>query len=318
MTKITSPTESAIEAAAKAIAKGHLVAFGTETVYGLGGDGRNPEAVAKIFAAKGRPRFNPLISHIAGAETAFALGSKTAIAEKLAANFWPGAMTLVLDKTPNSPLCDLATAGLNSVALRVPSQSQALKFLAAADCPIAAPSANRSGRISPTRATHVWDELGGCEDLDYILDMGAATGGLESTVIDARGKKPVILRAGAITADMITAATGLEIDHHQGGAIISPGQTTSHYAPSKPMLLNQCQAGSDDIWIGFGDVDANSPDGNVLNLSLAGDMIEAAANFYDMLRRADAMEGRRIVIAPIPDEGIGIAINDRLRRAAAR
>ncbi len=314
MTKITSPTESAIEAAAKAINKGQLVSFGTETVYGLGGDGRNPEAVAKIFAAKGRPLFNPLISHIAGAEAAFALGSKTAIAEKLAAKFWPGAMTLVLDKTPNNPLCDLTTAGLNSVALRVPSQRQALIFLTAANCPIAAPSANRSGRISPTRAAHVWDELGGCKDLAFILDMGAATGGLESTVIDARGEKPIILRAGAVTADMIITATGVEIGHHQGGGIISPGQTTSHYAPSKPMLLNRCQASSDDIWIGFGDIGRNS----ILNLSPAGDIIEAAANFYDMLRRADAMEGAHIAIAPIPDEGIGIAINDRLRRAAAR
>ena len=312
MAKITSADIDTLTEAGEAVAKGQLVAFGTETVYGLGGDATNPEAVAKIFAAKGRPSFNPLISHIDSTNNAFDLGEPTLMAQQLADDYWPGPMTLILNKTAHCPVHDLATAGLDSIALRVPSKTEARIFLQAAGRPVAAPSANRSGRISPTRAQHVMDELGACDDLAMILDMGAAEEGLESTVIDARGEAPVILRPGSITATMIACSTGLR-PIAPSKDIISPGQLASHYAPSKPVVLDAVSAKEGDIVIGFG---AHGQDA-VFNLSPKGDLTEAAANLYDLLRAADAEAGKRIAIAPIPEEGLGIAILDRLRRAAA-
>ena len=312
MAKITPAHHDSLTEAGGAIAKGQLVAFGTETVYGLGGDATNPIAVAKIYAAKGRPAFNPLISHIDSTSHAFDLGEPTLMAQQLADDYWPGPMTLILNKTPKCPVHDLATAGLDSIALRVPSKKEARLFLQAAGCPVAAPSANRSGRISPTRAQHVLEELGDCDDLAMILDMGAAEEGLESTVIDARGDSPVILRPGSITATMIACSTGV-MPTTPGKDIISPGQLASHYAPSKPVVLDALAAQDGDIMIGFGTHGREA----VLNLSTTGDLTEAAANLYDMLRSADAKAGKRIAIAPIPEEGLGIAILDRLRRAAA-
>ncbi len=299
-----------IQDAATAIRNGQLVAFGTETVYGLGGDATNAQAVAKIFAAKGRPSFNPLISHVPDADTAFDLAIPTPLARQLAALFWPGPMTLIMAKADDCAVADLATAGLDTIALRVPAKPNARAFLTACARPVAAPSANRSGRISPTTAAHVADELGNAADLAMILDLGPSEDGLESTVIDARGTNPVILRPGSITSEMLTDR-GLtpQLGVHEG--IISPGQLESHYAPEKPVMLNITTPNQGDIHIGFGTSDG------VLNLAPTADLITAAANLYDMLRKADGMDGARITITPIPDEGLGRAINDRLSRAAA-
>ena len=301
-----------IQKAADAIKAGQLVAFGTETVYGLGGNACDNHAVAQIFAAKGRPAFNPLISHVADVETAFQYGTPTALAETLAALFWPGPMTLIMTKPSPSPIADLTTAGLDSIAIRVPAKEDAREFLSACATPIAAPSANRSGRISPTTAGHVADELGDVASLAMILDFGPATAGLESTVIDVRGTDPVILRPGSITDEMLvhhnlTPRTGRD------EGIISPGQLASHYAPDKPVALNITTPEDGDIYIAFG----NTAHDSAFNLSPDGDLTMAAANLYQMMRQADNQHGNRISIAPIPDQGLGRAINDRLMRSAA-
>ena len=320
MTETRHPDQAAITEAASLIRDGRLVAFGTETVYGLGGNALDGQAVARIFAAKSRPGFNPLISHVADSKTVFETGKETPLARILADHFWPGPMTLVLDQQPDCPISTLATSGLDSVALRVPANTHARAFLAEAGVPVAAPSANRSGRISPTRAGHVLEELGGNADLAMILDCGAAEGGLESTVIDARGAVPVILRPGSITDTMIEDATGIipgnpSVKDSHG--IISPGQMESHYAPATPLMLNQNDAGEDTVWIGFGDADAPLCR-HAFNLSPRGDLIEAAASLYDLLRQADRIGAVAIAVAPVPHGGIGTAINDRLNRAAKK
>ena len=308
----------AIERAADALRSGRLVAFGTETVYGLGGDPTNDRAVAAIFDAKGRPCFNPLISHVADAEAVVRHGIETPLAVELAAIFWPGPMTLVLARREGCLVSRLALADLATIAMRVPANDKALAFLAAAAVPVAAPSANRSGKISPSRASHVRDDLGGCSHLAFILDTGASRDGIESTVIDARGERPVILRPGSITGEAIGEATGITptIAEVAGDAISSPGQLRSHYAPDLPLRLDAEDAGEDTAWIGFG----GSPVPRALchfNLSPGGDLVEAAAELYHILRAADHSGARSIAIAPIPHRGIGVAINDRLHRAAA-
>ena len=299
---------------ADAIRDGQLVAFGTETVYGLGGNALDDHAVARIFEAKGRPSFNPLISHVPDLETAFSYGVETALARTLAELYWPGPMTLILQKPEDSPVSDLATAGLDSIALRVPAKPQARAFLKACDVPVAAPSANRSGRISPTEAQHVAEELGFAQSpsgsLAMILDFGPSEDGLESTVIDARHDDIIILRPGSITREMLSAS-GMVAEMGGEKGIISPGQLESHYAPSKPVALNITTPDAGDIHIGFG------ADEGQFNLSPHGNLTEAAANLYQLLRRADHQDGTRITIAPIPHEGLGHAINDRLGRAAA-
>jgi len=301
--------------AAAHIRSGKLVAFGTETVYGLGGNAVDGEAVARIFRAKGRPSFNPLISHVPEAEIAFSLGVPTGLAETLASAFWPGPMTLVLGQRDNCPVSSLATSGLDSIALRVPGSALAGAFLREVALPVAAPSANRSGRISPTRADHVQEELGDIADLALILDTGACVEGLESTVIDARGQKPVILRPGSVTAEMIRDVTGTDLEN-AGDDVLSPGQLTSHYAPRTPLVLNQHAPQESDAWIGFGSTEHIRAHA-AFTFSEHGDLIEAAACLYDILRQADAAGAERIAIAPIPSGGIGTAINDRLSRAAA-
>ena len=308
-----------IQRAAAALKAGKLVAFGTETVYGLGGDATNDHAVASIFEAKGRPRFNPLISHVADIETVFRHGKPTPLAEKLADAFWPGPMTLVLTRIADCPVSPLALADLETIALRVPANPLAREFLKAAATPVAAPSANRSGKISPSRAVHVMDDLGDSPHLALVLDTGAATEGIESTVIDARGELPVILRPGSITAADIEGMTGIAPLTHNApnDAVISPGQLKSHYAPRLPLRLNTSTAGPGTAFIGFGDT-AQPDAGFHFNLSPDGDLIEAAAQLYHLLRAADQCGAAEIAMAPIPDEAIGIAINDRLRRAAHR
>lgn len=300
---------------------GHLVAFGTETVYGLGADAGQSLAVSKIFATKKRPQFNPLISHVSDANTAFTHGKITPLAELLANAFWPGPMTLVLNRLKNSGISDLVTAGLDSVALRVPEHEGARHLLAAAKIPIAAPSANPSGRLSPTAADHVAKAFAEHPEPKLILDMGTCTKGLESTVIDARGIVPVLLRPGSITAEMIHDVTGLAPaspnDNIVSTNIISPGQLASHYAPDAQIRLNAITPLSGEAWLGFGnDPDLSNATASC-NLSPESDLNAAAANLFSMLRTLDQSGATCIAVAPIDNQGLGVAINDRLIRAAA-
>lgn len=295
-----------IARAARILRGGGLVAFPTETVYGLGADATNGKAVAGIFAAKGRPRFNPLIVHVQDARDAerHALFSDTA--RRLAARFWPGALTLVLPRATET-LSELVSAGLPTVALRVPAHPIAQRLLQETGLPIAAPSANPSGKVSATLASHVAEALQ--EKVDFILDGGPAMLGLESTVIGFDGDQPILLRPGAIAREEIEAVIGPLAK--AGPAIQSPGQLESHYAPTAALRLNALSAEQDETLLGFGPgTDAT------LNLSPTGDLKEAAANLFAMLRKLDS-HAKRIAVMPIPETGLGEAINDRLRRAAA-
>jgi L-threonylcarbamoyladenylate synthase len=306
-TRPTPADAAGIAEAARLLAQGALVAFPTETVYGLGADASNGEAVAAIFAAKGRPRFNPLIVHVADIAAARRQGAFTTLAEKLAARFWPGPLTLVLPRRTDATVSLLVSAGLDSVALRVPSHRIAQALLAAVDRPLAAPSANASGRITATSAAHVAAELGG--KVGMILDGGATPLGLESTVIGFDGDRAVLLRPGAIARDEIEAVTGPLAA--AGGKIQSPGQLESHYAPEARLRLNAAKVEPGEALLGFGTVDDAW-----LNLSPSGDLKEAAANLFAMLRDMDEQVSA-IAVSPIPESGLGEAINDRLRRAAA-
>jgi len=295
-----------MQRAADLLRAGQLVAFPTETVYGLGGDATSDIAVARIFAAKNRPRFNPLIIHLPDLETAQRLARFSPLALALAARFWPGPLTLVLPLIKGA-LSPLATAGLATVALRVPAHPTALALLRAAGVPLAAPSANPSGKLSPTTAAHVAAGLGG--RIAAILDGGPCAVGLESTILGL--DPPTLLRPGGLPAEQIEALTGPLAA--AGAAITAPGQLASHYAPNAPLRLNATEAHPDEILIGFG------PVAGPLTLSATGDLTEAAANLFAILRAADHLTGPdgRIAMAPIPDRDLGRAINDRLRRAAA-
>ncbi|HJR57329.1 MAG TPA: L-threonylcarbamoyladenylate synthase [Rhizomicrobium sp.] len=296
-----------IAEAARLLARGRLVAFPTETVYGLGADATNGEAVAAIFAAKGRPHFNPLIVHITDLNAARRQADFTPAAEKLAAAFWPGPLTLVLPRRDDASVSLLVSAGLDTVALRMPAHPVATALLKAAGHPLAAPSANASGRITATNAMHVAQELG--SKVDLILDGGATPLGLESTVIGFDSSKAVLLRPGAIAREEIEAVAGpLAV---AGGKIQSPGQLESHYAPHARLRLNASRAEAGEALLGFGAVDDAW-----LNLSPRGDLKEAAANLFAMLRDMDDQVAA-IAVSPIPETGLGEAINDRLRRAAA-
>jgi L-threonylcarbamoyladenylate synthase len=290
-----------------------LVAFPTETVYGLGADATNDRAVAGIFEAKGRPRFNPLIVHVKDRQQADALVAFTPAVARLADAFWPGALTLVMPRKPDSPLSLLVSAGLDTVAIRVPAHPVAQDLLAASGIPIAAPSANRSGHISSTTAAHVAADL--ADGVGLVLDGGPAPHGIESTVIGFEGERPVLLRPGAIARADIERFAGF-LAEPQRGRIVSPGQLVSHYAPHTPLRLkaHTCEAG--EALLVFG---PEPPNGAHVtrNLSPWGDLKEAAANLFAMLRELDASGARRIAVMPIPEHGLGEAINDRLRRAAA-
>ena len=310
---------------AKAVAilsAGQLVSFPTETVYGLGADATNAAAVARIFAAKQRPAFNPLISHVTSADAAFALGQKTPIAAALAAAFWPGPLTLILRRNDHCPVTMLTTAGLDKLGIRVPAHRGAQTLLKAFGKPIAAPSANPSGRISPSSAKHVLDGLDG--RLDLVLDGGSCESGLESTIIDCTGEIARLLRPGGITRDAVTAALAAancnpQIDIAEPLADrenpVAPGQLASHYAPKAPVRLMAKTNTHDEELIGFGAVSGAGK--LALNLSPSADLVEAAANLFSMLHAVDAADIVKVAIAPIPDTGLGEAINDRLRRAAA-
>jgi len=300
---------TSISTAAAILRRGGLVAFPTETVYGLGADATNGEAVASIFAAKGRPRFNPLIVHVRDLAQAETLAEFTDGARALAAAFWPGALTLALPRRKDCPLSLLVSAGLDTVALRVPSHPLAMQLIAETGRPLAAPSANASGRISPTTASHVAEELG--DKVDLILDGGATPLGIESTVIGYENGKPVLLRPGAMPRAAIEKIAG-RLGAFSGKAVSSPGQLESHYAPRAKLRLNAREAETGETLLAFG---PHAPE--TVNLSATGDLKEAAANLFAMLRRLDASGAARIAVMPVPESGLGEAINDRLRRAAA-
>jgi L-threonylcarbamoyladenylate synthase len=305
-----------IAEAARLLRQGELVAFPSETVYGLGGDATNGRAVAAIFAAKGRPRFNPLISHLAEVAQAAELAELDERARDVAARFWPGPLTLVLPRRKDCVIALLASAGLDTVALRVPAHPVARALLAAFGRPLAGPSANRSGRISPTSAAHVRAELG--DRIAAILDGGPCRIGLESTVLDLSGERPVLLRPGGIPVEELAALIG-PVDRPRLGDRLAPrgpGMLESHYAPSLPLRLKAGAPRSGEALLAFG---AAPPQGyaEIEWLSRTGDLAEAAANLFAALRALDRPEFSGIAVMPIPEHGLGAAINDRLRRAAA-
>ncbi len=310
-----------IERAGLAIKQGELVIFPTETVYGIGAAAHNPAAVAKLYAAKNRPQFNPLIVHCASKDAAFSLVKTTKLAQQLADAFWPGPMSIVLTSIKNSPICSLARAGLDSVALRVPANPICQELLHSAGMPVVAPSANPSGRLSPTDVAHLDSALmAKCAE---IIDAGKCEAGIESTIIDARNKIPVILRPGPITHSQIE-----DIEDYLGTKCVyassvsspaslapitpvAPGQLASHYAPIAPLRMNATSKQEGEIFIGF-----NTPHAD-FHLTKTGNLEEAAAHLFDMLHLADKQNPLAIAVAPIPNIGVGEAINERLERAAA-
>jgi L-threonylcarbamoyladenylate synthase len=301
MTEILPFSDEAILKATRLILAGEPVAVATETVYGLAADATNAEAVARIYEAKGRPSFNPLIVHVPNLAEAQRIGTFNDRARALAAEHWPGPLTIVVPLREDAAIASIVTAGLETIALRVPAHPAMQALLRATGKPLAAPSANASGSISPTRAEHVLKSLGG--RISLILDSGPTPRGLESTIIGASGDELRLLRAGPIAIDAALAS------HDR---IEAPGQLPRHYAPAKPLRLNASAAEADEFLIGFGPIAGDA------SLSPSGHLVEAAARLFDLLHQAEDSPSPRIAVAPVPDEGLGAAINDRLRRAAAR
>lgn len=302
---------SSVPDAVTALRNGELVGIPTETVYGLAADASNPEAVARIFAAKGRPSFNPLISHVANLEIAAVEGEFDERAIALAEELWPGPLTLVVPVADTARTCELARAGLSTIGLRVPQHPLASELLEAFGGPLSAPSANPSGKLSPTRAEDVARELG--ELVSMVLDGGACRAGIESTIVALSADEPArLLRPGAIGRDTVEAVVGA-LAEAVPGQVAAPGQLASHYAPRAKLRLEAAVAEQGEVLLGFG------PDApaNAANLSTAGNTVEAAANLYRLLRELDASGAETIAVMPIPETGLGEAINDRLRRAAA-
>ncbi|MGE0699028.1 MAG: L-threonylcarbamoyladenylate synthase [Hyphomicrobiaceae bacterium] len=315
--RVAQPSPESIAEAARLLRDGKLVAFPTETVYGLGADATQGRAVAAIYEAKGRPRFNPLIAHVADIDAAEAIAEVGAAARRLAEAFWPGPLTLVLPQRPGSPIASLVTAGLDTVAVRVPSHPVARDLLRAVGRPVAAPSANRSGHVSATTAAHVAADLGASVSL--IIDGGPAHLGIESTIVDVSQKVPLLLRPGAVTAEALAERLGAAPRPAAPAAAdrpSAPGQLESHYAPSLPVRLEATSPREGEAFLAFGPF-APAYDGPLLNLSPRGDLVEAAANLFAALRRLDGSGARGLAVMPIPGQGLGVAINDRLRRAAA-
>jgi L-threonylcarbamoyladenylate synthase len=320
-TRLVAADAAAIADAARCLGEGGLVAFPTETVYGLGADATNGTAVARLYEAKGRPSFNPLIAHVVDLAAARRLAVFDAAAERLAAKFWPGPLTLVLKKRTECPVTDLATAGLDSIAVRVPSHEVARGILAKLGRPVVAPSANRSGHVSPTTAQHVLDDLGG--RIDLILDDGPTPLGVESTIV-ALLDRPLLLRPGGLPREDIKRTLRAELeDVPTSGidpeALIAPGMMASHYAPKAKLRLNAENVRPGEALLAFGPnlLPGSEHAVRVLNLSPAGDLVEAAANLFSDLRTLDQSEARIIAVMRVPFEGLGEAINDRLARAAA-
>jgi len=312
---IRKASQQTITAAGAALRGGALVAFPTETVYGLGADATNGRAVAAIFAAKGRPRFNPLIVHVCDLDAAARLGRLTDRGRRLAAAFWPGALTLVVAKQPRCPVADLATAGLATIALRVPAHPIARALLSAAARPVAAPSANRSGHVSATTAAHVEADLG--NRVSIILDGGPTPIGLESTVVDATGGEPVILRLGGLAQESMerVLCRPMALARDAPGRPASPGMLARHYAPAARLRLDAEEVRAGEALLAFGPTVPKHAAATI-NLSPSGDLVEAAANLFSALRALDAAGAEAIAVMPIPHSGLGAAINDRLQRAA--
>lgn len=301
--------EAAMAEAAMLIAQGRPVAIPTETVYGLAADATNGAAVARVYEVKGRPAFNPLIVHVAGLVEAERIAWFDEGARRLAERFWPGPLTLVLPMMPASGIAPIVTAGLDTIAVRVPAGRAIRALIERSGKPLAAPSANVSGGISPSLAGHVADSLGGRVSL--IVDDGPAGHGIESTIVAVEREQLRLLRPGPFISSELEAAAGLPLIEGDGVAIEAPGQLSSHYAPEKPLRLNAEKAEPGEWLIGFGEVPGDD------TLSVGGDLVEAAARLFAALHDADATNASAIAVAPIPDEGLGAAINDRLRRAAA-
>jgi L-threonylcarbamoyladenylate synthase len=322
VTRVSRADAAAIGDAVRCLKSGGLVAFPTETVYGLGADATDGRAIARLYQAKGRPRFNPLIAHVVDLAAAQALARFDANAARLAAAFWPGPLTLVLPKTAGCPVAELATAGLDSIAVRVPNHAVAQKILAAFGGPIVAPSANRSGHVSPTRAAHVLADLR--SRIDLIVDGGATPVGVESTII-ACLDEPTLLRPGGVAREAIERALMRPLAKTPAGIAaaddlpLAPGMMASHYAPQTPLRLDAHRVESGEALLAFGPKFAEGADRamSMLNLSESGDLIEAAASLFSHLRALDTAGAKTIAVMPIPREGLGEAINDRLARAAA-
>lgn len=309
MTRVLAFGEGTIAEAARLIAEDRPVAVPTETVYGLAADATDGAAVAGIYAAKGRPSFNPLIVHVADVAMAERLGVFDAVAAQLAEAFWPGPLTIVVPRSDHCPVASIATAGLDTIALRCPAHPAMQALIAASGKPLAAPSANASGGVSPTTAAHVLATLDGRVPL--IVDAGPCAAGLESTIVRSMGDRLVVLRPGPVTVEMLADMTGLLVVSDTSGEISAPGQLASHYAPGKPMLLGCGVPPEDAFVIGFGAGECD------YQLSVSGDLTEAAARLFDALHAGAASERLRIAVVPISQDGLGAAINDRLRRAAA-
>ncbi len=321
-TRMVKADADAIGEAVRCLAGGGLVAFPTETVYGLGADATDGQTVARLYEAKGRPAFNPLIAHVTSLAAAQKLARFSADAARLAEVFWPGPLTLVLPKQAGCPVAELATAGLDSIAVRVPDHAVAQKILSAFGKPVVAPSANRSGHVSPTTAAHVLADLRG--RIDLIVDGGATAVGVESTIIGCLDQV-VVLRPGGVPREAIERALGRPVSRLGGSAAaadevpLAPGMLASHYAPRTPLRLNTDTVEAGQALLAFG---PTLPAGSeraagVLNLSERGDLTEAAANLFSHLRALDALGARAIAAMPVPRDGLGEAINDRLQRAAA-
>lgn len=305
-TEIVAPDKAGLARAALLLRNGDIVGIPTETVYGLAADAANAEAVARIYAAKGRPSFNPLIAHVSGAEMAARYAHVPPLALRLMEAFWPGPLTLVLQRRAESAIAALVTAGLPTLAVRCPDHAVPQALIAALGRPLAAPSANASGQISATRAEHVLKSLGGRVPL--IIDAGPCRGGIESTIVAVDADRLRLLRPGGIPRETLEAFAPVTA---ASAGIEAPGMMESHYAPSKPLRLNAAARRADEYLIGFGAVAGDT------TLSAAGDPVEAAARLFDCLHAADASDAPAIAVAPIPEAGLGAAINDRLRRAAA-
>jgi len=318
-TAILPAGEAAIAAAATMLAGGGLVAFPTETVYGLGADATNAAAIARLYQAKGRPAFNPLISHLSDLAAARAIGRFDETAVRLAEAFWPGPLTLVLPKAPNCAVAELATAGLETIAIRIPSHPVARAILRAFGRPVVAPSANLSGHVSPTTAAHVQSDLQG--RIDLIVDSGPVEVGVESTIVGCFDE-PILLRPGGLPRENIERMLGRALVQAPADAEgdsaqpLAPGMLASHYAPRTRVRLNATSAEAGEALLAFGGPVRGADIAAVMNLSPHGDLNEAAANLFGYLRALDATRARCIAVMPIPEEGLGEAINDRLRRAA--
>lgn len=325
--RMVSASEDSIKQAAAYLNDGKLVAIPTETVYGLGANALDGEAVARIFAAKGRPQFNPLIVHVPDVAAAEKLVVMNDHAKAVASQFWPGPLTMILPRREDCPVSELCSAGLSTLAVRVPAHKAAQALLKEAGVPVAAPSANRSGHISPTTPQHVHDSLG--ENVDMILSAGACQNGLESTVLDLSGDVPVVLRAGHVSAEEIADVLGIDVAYELEASETpkSPGQLLRHYAPRVPVRLNAVEVLDGEALLAFGSIKfmgrksggaaSDMPETALRNLSESADLHEAAANLFRMMHDLDRPEHKAIAVMNIPDQGLGIAINDRLKRAAA-